>query len=69
MIIIDNNVAVFINLISKIIKLNYERTIWKIRFHPYWMTNPISKWRKLKQYERTVEELAQEFLKNQKNDL
>jgi len=65
MMIVDQNVGDYLLLIFKIIKLNFERMIWSIRFHPFWISNPIGKWWMLRKYMRTVEELAQEVSQKQ----
>ena len=65
MMIADQNVGDYLLLIFKIIKLNFERMIWSIRFHPFWISNPIGKWWMLRKYMRTVEELAQEVSQKQ----
>lgn len=39
MMIVDKNVSDYILLITKIIKINFERFFWMIRFHP---KNPIT---------------------------
>jgi hypothetical protein len=65
MIVIDQNVGDYMLLIFKIIKLNFERMMWMIRFHPFWIRNPIGKWWMMRKYMRTVEELAQELSQKQ----
>ena len=58
MMIIDPNVGEYFNLIFKIVKINFERTIWMIRFHPQNpITNLIMKWR----YEKIAKELEKEL--------
>lgn len=63
MIIVDQNVEDYIILIFKIFKINFQKTIWSIRFHPFWVRNPIGKWWTMRKYMRTVEQLAQEISK------
>lgn len=65
MMIIDQNVGDYLFLVFKITKLNFERMIWSIRFHPFWISNPIGKWWMMRKYLRTVEELAQELSQKQ----
>ena len=43
MMIVDPNVADYIYLYFKIIKVNLERFYWMIRFHPAILTSPIGK--------------------------
>lgn len=69
MMILDENVSTYIILLVKLAKVNYQLFLFRIKFHPFWHSNPISKWMKMKEYERTVEQLAQEFLKEDKDVL
>jgi hypothetical protein len=55
--IIDPNVAAFVVLVSKLIKINIERLIWRIRFHPFWFTNKFAQWRMMRKYEKLAEQL------------
>lgn len=66
MMILDNNVSLYIILLTKIVKLKCERLIWLIRFHPFWYTNPVSKWMKYREYEKRSKELLEEFSKDSK---
>ena len=65
MMIIDQNVGDYLLLVFKITKLNFERMIWTIRFHPFWISNPIGKWWMMRKYIKTVEQLAQELSQKQ----
>lgn len=59
-IIVDQNVADYINLIFKIIKVNTERMLWMIRFHPRNpITNLMMKWK----YDRIAKQLEEEYKK------
>lgn len=58
MMIVDKNVGEYLTLIFKIMKVNIERYIWMIRFHPRNpITNLIKKW----EYEKLAKELEKEF--------
>jgi hypothetical protein len=59
MIIIDNNVAIYITLIGKILKVNFERIIWMIRFHP---NNFITTWIQNRKYDKIARDLEKEFM-------
>lgn len=63
MMLIDQNVSVYITLIFKIIKVNTQRFFWMLKFHPIWIDNPIGKWWMMRKYERTIRELSQELSK------
>ena len=58
MIVVDNNVSVYITLIFKILKVNTERLFWMIRFHP---NNFITTWIQNRKYDRIAKELEKEF--------
>jgi len=62
-IIVDKNVEDFIVLLFKISKVNIERLMWMIRFHP---RNPITNYIQQKKYEKLAEELHKEMMS--KND-
>lgn len=58
LIIVDKNVAEYLTLIFKISRLNVERILWMIKFHP---RNPISnlmlKWK----YDKIARDLEKQF--------
>ena len=58
MIVIDNNVGVYITLIFKIFKVNTQRLFWMIRFHP---RNPITNLIKRWEYDRLAKKLQREM--------
>jgi len=58
MIVLDNNVGVYITLIFKILKVNTERLIWMIKFHP---NNFLTTWIRNRQYDKIARELEKEF--------
>ena len=60
MMIVDQNVADFILLIPRIIKVNVERFFWKIRFHPIVTTNKLSQWLMMRKYEKLIKEYEQQ---------
>lgn len=56
-IMVDENAAAYLTLIFKIIRVNMERTLWMIRFHPRNpITNLMMKWK----YDRLARELMKE---------
>ena len=59
MIVLDNNVGVYITLIFKILKVNIERLVWMIRFHP---NNFITTWLNNRKYDKIARELEKEFM-------
>ncbi len=61
MMIIDPNVSEYIVILSKIVKVNIERMLWMIRFHPVIFSSPIGKWWMMRKYMKTVKELSQEL--------
>lgn len=58
MIVIDSNVGVYFLLLLKILKVNTERLIWMIRFHP---NNFITTWIQNRKYAKIAKELEEEF--------
>ena len=54
MMILDNNVSDYIDLLFKILKLNTERLIWMIRFHP---NNFITTYLQNRKYDKIAKEL------------
>lgn len=58
MMLVDENVVVYLNLIFKAIQVRVEKLIWMIRFHPRNpITNLIKKW----EYDRIAKELMEEL--------
>lgn len=56
-IMVDENAATYLTLIFKIMRVNMERTLWMIRFHPRNpITNLMMKWK----YDRLARELMKE---------
>jgi hypothetical protein len=64
MIVIDANVADYIVLLTKIIRLNTERVFWMIKLHP---KNPITNFMMNRKYDKLAKELEEEFRK--KNEI
>jgi hypothetical protein len=58
MMILDNNVGVYITLIFKLLKINTQRLFWMIRFHP---NNFITTFLNNRKYDRIARELEKEF--------
>lgn len=61
MIVMDKNVAIFIDLMIKYIGVQFQRFFWLIRFHP---ANPIARW----SFNRRVEKMTRELEKSLKID-
>lgn len=58
LIIADKNVAEYLTLIFKMSRLNVERMLWMIKFHP---RNPISNLMMKWKYDRLAKELEKEL--------
>jgi len=58
MMILDHNISEYINLLFKILKVNIERFIWMIRFHP---NNFITTYLQNRKYDKIARELEKEF--------
>jgi hypothetical protein len=57
-IIIDQNVAEYLLLVFKMMKLNVVRLLWMIRFHP---NNFITTWIQNRKYDRIAKEMMEEI--------
>lgn len=58
MMVVDKNVAQFIDLISKLFQNEITKRIWMIKNHP---RNPITNLIKRREYDKIAEELMKEF--------
>lgn len=58
--IVDSNVSDYFLLVFKLTKLNIERSLWMIRFHP---KNPITNFLKEREYTKLAKELHKEMMK------
>ena len=67
MMIVDQNVADYIVLLTKLVKSKTERLYWMIRFHPVLFSSPIGRWWMQRKYMRTAEKLAQELSQKDKD--
>ena len=56
--IIDQNVAEYLLLVFKMMKLNVVRLLWMIRLHP---NNFITTWIQNRKYDRIAKELIEEI--------
>ena len=56
--IIDQNVAEYLLLVFKMMKLNMVRLLWMIRFHP---NNFITTWIQNRKYDRIAKEMLEEI--------
>lgn len=63
-ILVDKNVEDYLFLVFKITKVNFQRLIWMIKYHP---RNPITNFIKEIEYTRLAKELEKEF-KTKSND-
>ena len=54
---VDENVAVYVGLTFKLIKVKIDTARWILLYHPFWITNPISKRLSIRKYERMAEKL------------
>ena len=58
LIITDRNVSDYLTLVFKMMRLNIERSLWMIRFHP---KNPITNLMMNWKYDRIAKELQEEM--------
>lgn len=62
--LIDKNVEDYLMLVFKIIRVNFERYLWLIKFHP---RNPITNFLKEMEYNKLAKEMMKE-IENKNND-
>ena len=65
---VDENIAVYLTLIFKIIKINTERMFWMIRLHP---RNPITNLIMKLKFDRIAKEIIKELnvpIQNKQNN-
>lgn len=55
---VDKNVSAYIDLVFKLVKLNIQKWIWMIRFHP---KNPITNFLAMRKYMKIAKDLEKEF--------
>ena len=48
-------------LINKLIKVKLDTARWILLYHPFWITNPISKRLSIRKYERMAEKLLKKI--------
>jgi hypothetical protein len=58
MVIVDKNVADYLTLVFRMMKINLERVYWIIRLHP---KNPITNFIMYRKYNQIAKELKREF--------
>jgi len=58
LIMIDKNVADYIIIMFKLFKINFQRMLWMIKFHPQ---NPVTNLIKRFEYDKIAKELQKEL--------
>ena len=58
MMIVDENIAIYLTLVFKITKVNIERLFWMAKYHP---NNFITTWIQNRKYDQIARELEREF--------
>ena len=58
---VDENIAVYVGLTFKLIKVKLDAARWILLYHPFWITNPISKRLSIRKYERMAEKLLKKI--------
>lgn len=61
--LIDENVVIYLTLVFKIIGVNIERFYWMIKYHP---NNFITTWIQNRKYDKIAKNLYEELVKEQK---
>ncbi len=58
---VDKNIAIYVGLTFKLIKVKLDAARWILLYHPFWITNPISKRLSIRKYERMAEKLLKKI--------
>ena len=58
---VDENIAIYVGLTFKLIKVKLDSARWILLYHPFWITNPISKRLSIRKYERMAEKLLKKI--------
>ena len=58
---VDENIAIYVGLTFKLIKVKLDTFWWILLYHPFWITNPISKRLSIRKYERMAEKLLKKI--------
>jgi len=58
---VDENIAIYVGLTFKLIKVKLDTARWILLYHPFWITNPISKRLSIRKYERMAEKLLKKL--------
>lgn len=58
--IVDPNIAEYMNLIFKIMGVNFQRFLWMMKYHP---NNFVTTWVQNRKYDKIARELQEELIK------
>ncbi len=58
---VDENIAIYVGLTFKLIKVKLDAARWILLYHQFWITNPISKRLSIRKYERMAEKLLKKI--------
>ena len=58
---VDENIAIYVGLTFKLIKVKLDAARWILLYHPFWITNPISKRLSIRKYEKMAEKLLKKI--------
>ncbi len=58
---VDENIAIYVGLTFKLIKVKLDAARWILLYHPFWICNPISKRLSTRKYERMAEKLLKKI--------
>lgn len=58
---VDENIAIYVGLTFKLIKVKLDAARWILLYHPFWITNPISKRLSIRKYEKMAEKLLKKL--------
>jgi hypothetical protein len=58
---LDESIAIYVGLTFKLIKVKLDAARWILLYHPFWITNPISKRLSTRKYEKMAEKLLKKI--------
>lgn len=66
MMIVDKNVAEFINIFFLGVWVQLKKYYYMVKLHPFWIMNPIGRWRMKRKHDKMAEEMIAMFEARQK---
>lgn len=68
MVVIDSNVAEFVNLTLASIGVWFRKRYLMLKLHPFWIMNPVGKYLMMRKYRRMAEDMLQSIKETQEQN-